>query len=400
MLGAVVASGVVVILVGIAGLVALRRLKSDRSDTSVAVLEAGEADAIAKALNGGESIFLPTGRADEYVMFSSGANSVSGVPIPNDLAQSAAGTISAILRAGVEGAKASGRLVTVDGQTAKAIREGALAVDKAGRPLALVRGAGGKFEHVARLSPAAGKAAGAALGAANVLGAVSTQMQMASIEAKLSDIVDGVRSLEAIAQRELDASISATRQLVEEVIGASRHAGHLPEQSWAQLAPHYKAIVENQLMARGSVEDLIKKANDEPRGFWLGAKANSLKTNRDLLVERLHTLKEADLNVIRMHIVRLWHYTVVQPELAPYFEQLARHELQRQGEIETHLLQVTKETISQHGELGPLADIFHWSKGDAFRRQVEEFSDFSSLARVKGNEPDEQSGLPRKEAPA
>lgn len=348
--------------------------------------EDAEIHRVSQALVGGDEVYVSTGRADEFIVYSSTRES-SANAIPTDLALTAASSVSAVLRGGVEAAQAAGRLVLVDGATAKAIRDGAMATDRTGKTLAVVRGAGGKWEHVTRMTPSAGKVAGGALAAANVLGAVSTQMQMASIEAKLSEIVEGVQSLENIARRELDSSIYATRKLVHEVVGASRHAGQLPEQSWAMIAPHFKDIIEDQQMARGSVEDLLRKAEIDPKGFWLSKKATSLQSNRDLLVERLHTLKEADLNVVRMHIVRLWHYTVVQPELASYFEELARSELQEQSTTETRLLTRASQAIAQHGELGRLEGLFHWSKSDDFRRQVEQFSDFSPLGRLGESAP-------------
>lgn len=337
-----------------------------------------QSEEIATALEHGGSIYLPTDTPDEFLIL--GTTSHVGEPVPADLARTAAAAVSSSVRAGVEAAQAAGHLVKVDPATARAIREGALAVDKAGKPLAVVRGANGKFEHLARLSPA-GKAAGAALGLANVVGAVSTQMQMAAIEAKLSEIVEGVEDLMTIAQRELDSSIFATRQLVAEVVGASRHAGFLPDHSWAMIAPHYKDIIEDQQMARGAVSNLIEKAKQKPEGFWLRTRAGAVETNRDLLERHLHVLNEANLNVIHMHMVRLRHYTVTQPELAPYFETLARRELQQQSEIEALMLGQASNTFAKHAEIGRLWELFHWSQTDDFKEQVERLSDLKALAR-------------------
>lgn len=343
-----------------------------------------ETSYLTSALESGSEIFLPTGRANEFIVLGSGPDAddlVSSRPLPKDLTRAAAG-ISTVVRGAVEAAQVSGRLVIVDGATATAIRQGSMVADKSGKTLAVVKNASGKFEHITRISPVAGKAAGVALGAANVVGAIGMQMQMASIEAKLGEIVKSTGRLEHRLDLELHSSITAARKLVEEVYGASRDASSLPAESWAQLAPHYHTVLRDQAVAIGSIKMLIEEANERPDGFWLGTRESGLKSNKERLIERLAVLHEADQNVIRMNVVRLWHYAATQPELAPHFASVARDELLRQETTERELLRLAKETFSGHAELGRLESTFHWWKSEDFTNSVVEISQIPALPRL------------------
>lgn len=340
-----------------------------------------EVRAFTKALEAGEEIFLPTGRTNEFLVMASTSLPEAGVPVPRDVARTVAGAISASLRAGFDAAQATGRLVTVDAQTAKAIRAGKLASDSTGKPLAIVRGSAGQFEHLARISPALGKAASLSLGAANLLGAASTQMQMASIEAKLGEIVEVSRRLERLADRELESSIHATSRLVEEVFGPSRHADRLPDESWAQLAPHFHTVLRDQEMAIGNVEDLIGRAGKDPSGFWLRTRSDGIRANRGELIERLALLHHADLNVLRLYVIRLWHYATHHPELAAEFAAQAQNELSAQESREANLLERAKAGIGSHGELGRIEAAFHWMEAGNFAERVNEMARIDPLPR-------------------
>ncbi len=238
--------------------------------------------------------------------------------IPGQMAGVLVGA-DALVKAGVAVGEQSGTLVRVYSDSAKALREGRKVYDSTGRMLSVVQDANGKFSHVLRIAPATGAQALSA--GTGVLSAVAMQAQLASIERKLQEVLDGVRDLQASIDRHEQAQLDGMDRTLNDIYQGARAAGVLTQSAWDQLAPLRKFIDEHhvnaELKVKALVADLKKLKTTGDRRAWFNESGPKLE-------KALAQLAQAERALIQFEALRVWWLALTDDAAAGHYAEQLR----------------------------------------------------------------------------
>jgi hypothetical protein len=258
-------------------------------------------------------------------------------PIPGQMAGMLVGA-DAMVKAGIAVGEQSGVLVRIAGDSAKALREGRKVYDTSGKLLAVVQDANGKFMHVLRIQPLKGvQALSAGTGA---LSAIAMQAQMAAIEKKLEEVLDGVRDIQASIDRHEQAQLDGMERTLNDIYQGARTSGVLTQSAWDQLAPLRKFIDEHhvnaELKVKALVEELTRQKSTGDRRGWL-------RTNGPKLEKALAQLAQAERSLIQFEALRAWWLALTDDASAGHYAEQLRTRLderrRNRGAIEEATLQ-------------------------------------------------------------
>ena len=235
-------------------------------------------------------------------------------PIPGQLAAVAVGS-NALVQAGIALGEQSGTLVRLTPESARLFKQLQKTVDAQGAFLGVLRGAGGKFEHVIRFNPAMGLQA--LSGITGALSAIAMQAQLAAIERALASLADDVRVVQQMLDNQTSSSLAGVREVLEEVYESVRATGAFSQIAWDQVAPLAGPVFANRDLANRRLRDLITelgtKKSTSDRRAWL-------KKNSRRLFLALSESEDAERSVIQYAGLRLWRLTAIQDSTLPYYQ--------------------------------------------------------------------------------
>ncbi len=275
----------VAIAVGVIGTLLVQRRAQFSHPVGLIGVEDVEPDPVANARDlepavSDEVLVLPGSRPNELFVFGSLENvremgrEVSLAPV--QLAKHATR-----LKASVDGVVAYqemvGRLVVVDEKTAAAVRAARAAKDGSGEILGLIRGAKGRWEHVARLRSVGTLASLSSL--SNAAHAMAVQAQMERIEKQLGELRASVGEMHRDLIEQWDAEAQAALTLLASTYRAALDSGTLSETNWGRVEAAGITILKHLIDGRTKLERVVTELED------LGSK-RGLK-NREKSIERL-----------------------------------------------------------------------------------------------------------------
>ena len=314
-----------------------QRLALPASGTPVFAAELASVDVVP-----GQPIIVADPMNQNQVIVLGGDEAAAAVgevigPIPGQMAGMLVGA-DAMVKAGIAVSEQSGVLVRVAGDSAKALREGRKVYDSSGKLLAVVQDANGKFIHVLRIQPLKGvQALSAGTGA---LSAIAMQAQMAAIEKKLQEVLDGVRDLQASIDRHEQAQLDGMDRTLNDIYQGARTSGVLTQAAWDQLAPLRKFIDEHhanaELKVKALVDDLAKQKSTGDRRGWF-------RTYGPKLEKALAQLAQAERSLIQFEALRTWWLALTDDAAAGHYAEQLRARLDERrrarGAIEEATLQ-------------------------------------------------------------
>jgi hypothetical protein len=265
-------------------------------------------------------------------------------PIPGQMAGMLVGA-DAMVKAGIAVGEQSGILVRVAGDSAKALREGRKVYDSSGKLLAVVQDANGKFMHVLRIQPLKGiQALSAGTGA---LSAIAMQAQMAAIEKKLQEVLDGVRDIQASIDRHEQAQLDGMERTLNDIYQGARTSGVLTQAAWDQLAPLRKFIDEHhvnaELKVKALVEELAKQKSTGDRRGWF-------RNNGPKLEKALAQLAQAERSLIQFEALRAWWLALTDDASAGHYAEQLRSRLDERRRTRGTLEEATLKALESARE--------------------------------------------------
>lgn len=179
-------------------------------------------------------VVVPTGRDCEVLVLGD-EHVVAGIGkeisrLPRQIVERAAAAMPGAAESLTNVGRASGRLVLVDGEFARALKSGAVAKDAAGKVLPQIRGSNGTVVKLARITDVANPAT--LTSAAGLASAMATQAQLARIEAAIQGLSDQLRDIGLEADMEREALRWSAAGLLEDVYAAARSAETLSDDNW------------------------------------------------------------------------------------------------------------------------------------------------------------------------
>jgi hypothetical protein len=238
----------------------------------------------------------------------------------------------ALVKAGIAVGEQSGTLVRVYADSAKALREGRKVYDSAGRMLSAVQDANGKFSHVLRIAPATGVQVLSS--GAGVLSAVAMQAQLASIEKKLQEVLDGVRELQASIDRQEQAQLDGMDRTLNDLYRGARATGVLTQAAWDQLAPLRKFIDEHHVNAELKVQALIAELE---KATTTGDRRAWFKHSGPKLEKALAQLAQAERALIQFEALRVWWLALTDDAAAGHYATQLQERLESRRESRSAL---------------------------------------------------------------
>lgn len=240
-------------------------------------------------------------------------------PIPGQMAGLLVGA-DAMVKSGIAVGEQSGMLVRIYGESAKALRESQKVYDGSGKMLAVVRQGDGRFAHVLRIVPGGRlQAASAGLGAVS---AIATQAQLAAIERKLQDVLDGVKDLQVAIDRQEQAQLDGMDRTLADIYEGARASGVLTKSAWDQLAPLRRPIDNHHANAELKVVALIQELEQQTstgdKRAWFNEQGPKLET-------ALAQLAQAERALIQFEAMRVWWLALEDDAVAGHYaDQLRR----------------------------------------------------------------------------
>ena len=256
--------------------------------------------------------------------------------IPGQMAGILVGA-DALVKAGIAVGEQSGMLVRLHADSAKALREGRKVYDSTGKMMSVVQDANGKFSHVLRIAPGTGVQALSA--GTGILSAVAMQAQLASIERKLQEVLDGVRDLQASIDRHEQAQLDGMDRTLNDIYQGARTAGVLTQSAWDQLAPLRKFIDEHhvnaELKVKSLIDELKKRKTTGDRRAWF-------KDSGPKLEKALAQLAQAERALIQFEALRVWWLALTDDAAAGHYATQLRDRVtlrrESRGDLESQTL--------------------------------------------------------------
>lgn len=277
-----------------------------------------ERDLVATEITPGQSLVIEDPHDPRHLIVIGGEGAASSFgeavgAIPGQMAGMLVGA-DALVKAGIAVGEQSGTLVRVYADSAKALREGRKIYDASGRMLSVVQDSNGKFGHVLRIAPATGVQALTA--GTGVLSAVAMQAQLASIEKKIQEVLDGVRDLQATIDRHEQAQLDGMDRTLNDIYRGARTSGVLTQSAWDQLAPLRKFIDEHHVNAELKVKALIDELE---RRKTTGDRREWFKNSGPKLEKALAQLAQAERALIQFEALRVWWLALTDDAAAGHY---------------------------------------------------------------------------------
>lgn len=188
---------------------------------------------------------------------------------------------NAALQGVIAAGEASGQLVRLTAESARALRELQPIKDSAGAVLGVVRGDSGKFAHVVRFRPVDGIKAAVSLGPA--LSAVAFQLQLQQLSKQLAEIQASVRRVEAHQHDDLATKVEAHHAVALQDLEQFHATGQVSADDWAVIAGRRSGNEQNVRMLARKVQ---KAAEELAKVRSKGAAADRLDEIKKVMDDR------------------------------------------------------------------------------------------------------------------
>lgn len=303
-----------------------------------------------RGLTAGELVFLSNPLDEnEFLVFGDGREHLDigepVGPVPRQLAAAILGA-EAILKGGLNVGEQAGVLVRLTDESARALREGARAVDSSGQFLSVVRNNQGQFRHLMRFKEVS-RLQGLSSGV-GILSAVAMQAQLAAIEKELANVLEGVKDIQATLDRQEYSELIGTQRMLRDIFKAAYAEGIFTQAAWDQIAPHYRTIESQAESAHARLRDLLSQLES----------ASKVSARRDWMDKHGHKIREAhhwtqlaDESLYQYEALRCWWLVLSEDPTAEHYSRqvkMRKESLEKRRDLE---LAEIRDLLERAGEV-------------------------------------------------
>ncbi|MFP3714715.1 hypothetical protein [Puerhibacterium sp. TATVAM-FAB25] len=298
-----------------------------------------------------EVLILPSTVENEVFAFGDPANVREiGVPVTSSPAQLAAQATraKAVMDGVVAYQQMVGSIVQVDAKMAAAVRAARAAKDGTGEVLAVVRGAKGHFDHIARLRSVKGLVAASSV--TNAVAAMAVQAQLERVEKQLTALSEQIADVHCELLTQWDAKARAAEALLAQTYRTAGLAETLSVTNWGRvesagleiLAHFYK---DNDELAK-AVSQLERLASSRS----LKHREMQIEKRTAAVVAAHRALARSSKSWVQYSMLTIWRMAVLEdPSLEPHRLDL-EHFIDQQAATIEQLAQRTDTAIRQLGD--------------------------------------------------